>query len=165
MASKAETHQTIDTRSGMYGKDTLQLMEAKETNIVKTHNPPTLKHSQKSSKETLTCRASSHFGRSGGRSLALGHAPCVCFPEGRYPPPSLARTQREATFAPPSPAGARRDSSCACALRRWAPKRDRRPPESLLCACALALPPSRCARLSQSVCRSLSSEQEERRDF
>lgn len=33
------------------------------------------------------------------------------------------------------------------------------------CACALALPPSRCARLSQSVCRSLSAEQEERRGF
>ena len=39
------------------------------------------------------------------------------------------------------------------------------PRQGLLCACALALPPSRCPRLSQSVCRSLSSEQEERADF
>uniref|UniRef100_A0A673VNS7 Reticulon n=1 Tax=Suricata suricatta TaxID=37032 RepID=A0A673VNS7_SURSU len=68
-------------------------------------------------------------------------------------------------FCPSFSAGARRDSSCACALRRWAPRPDRRPLRSPLCACALALPPSRCARLSQSVCRSLSSEQEERRDF
>lgn len=103
LASQAETRQTIDICSGIYGKDILQVVEAKETNIVKTHNPPTLKHSQKTCKETLTCRAPSHFGRSGGRNLALGHAPCVWFPEGRGPARPLARTQREASFAPPSP--------------------------------------------------------------
>lgn len=128
--------------------------------LVKTHNLPTLKHSQKEG--TLTLLLSSPLGRSAGRSLLLGHAPCVMFP-----PP--ARGAALGRFRPSFPAGPRGDSFCACVLRRWAPRRCRRPPPpppgGPSCACALALPPSRCARLSQSVCRSLSAEQEERRGF
>lgn len=45
------------------------------------HNLPTLKHSQKEG--TLTLLLSSPLGRSAGRSLLLGHAPCVMFPPPR----------------------------------------------------------------------------------
>lgn len=105
--------------------------------------------------------------------MLLGHAPCArslrgaahpgLRPQrraGRVLPLLLSRSLAEGTGR-----GRGGNCSCACALRRWVPQGDRRPPEGPLCACALALPPSRGAGLSQSVCRSLSSEQEGRSDF
>ncbi|CAO2584538.1 RTN3, partial [Lemmus lemmus] len=55
------------------------------------------------------------------------------------------------------PAGAQRDSSCACALCRCAPPRPPLARPRALCAPARSYSSPRGARLSQSVCRSQSS--------
>lgn len=116
--------------------------------LVKTRNLPTLRHSHK--EETLTLLPPSHLGRSDGRSLLLGHAPCVMspHPEGRGSKPVLPLLPRriaDGQFLRLRPA-----SLGASTLPPPAPAA-RRPPGGPLCACALALPPSCCARLSQSV--------------
>lgn len=165
LASQAGTHQTKDIHSGIYGKDILQLMEAKETCIVKTHDPSTLTHSHKELRRNTNLQGPLPLRPQWWAGLGAGPRPSRLVPGGARPTPASRAGARRSPFCPSFPAGARRDSSSACALRRWAPRPARRPSGSPLCACALALPPSRRARLSQSVCRSLSSEQEEQRDF
>lgn len=94
----------------------------------------------------------------------LGHAPCDWFPKGRGPLRPLARTPREASFAPPSPQERGGTvlalAPCVAGRLRSTAARPR-----ALCAPARSRSRPRSARLSQSVCRSLSSEQEERRGF
>ncbi|CAN0335649.1 unnamed protein product [Rangifer tarandus platyrhynchus] len=79
-------------------------------------------------------------------------------PGGQRPPPPRALALREAGFAPPS-LEERRGTVLApapCVSGRQATVSA--PARGPLCACAVALPPSHGARLSQSVRRSLSSE-------
>ena len=86
-------------------------------------------------------------------------------PRGAPPTHPRALARREAGFAPPS-LEERRGTVLApapCVSGRGATVSA--PARGPLCACAVGLPPSRGARLSQSVRRSLSSEEERRGDF
>lgn len=88
-------------------------------------------------------------------------------PRGHGPPQPLARALGEASFAPPSllqrGGTVLAPAPCVAGRLNLTASRPRHQPEGPLCACALALPPSRGARLRQSVCRTLSSEQGEAR--
>lgn len=134
-------------------------MEHRETSIVEIHSCSLENIHRKGPAEQVQLHSPRAPGLGG---LAT---PLASSPQGARPTPA-SRGTVGGGFCPSFPAGEPRDTSCACALRLRAysaAARLRLPLQGPLCAGALSLLCSQ--RSAESVCRSLSSEQAERRGF